>query len=394
MSAWRRVFEVARRDLLQRARSRVFLITTLLLVMLILAGGPLLAALAPDSTAIELGVVGTAGEGLVPALDARAEALDVEYELTDFPDRDAADQALREGDVVAVMDGYSIVWLDDTGPITNALVSGALQELRRVETIEELGLTQEELTALFAPPIPETITLEEPDPEQGVRQGAAYAGAIVLFMSVVLFGQFVLLGVLEEKSNRVAEVVLSRVRPVELLAGKIMGIGLLGLGQLIVIGAALIFAVSTVDIADLPNLSEIGLNVILTVVFWYVLGYSLYSVLYAAAGSLVSRQEDVQGVSWIPMIGLLPAYFIALAASIDPDTLLVRVASMFPGTAPMVMPVRASATDVPLWEYLAGVAVTIATIYLLVRLAARIYQGGILRSGRIKLREAWRGSAG
>ena len=145
-----------------------------------------------------------------------------------------------------------------------------------------------------------------------------------------------------------------------------------------------------IDVADLPNLSEVGLTVILGVVGWFVLGYAFYAVLYAAAGSLVSRQEDVQGVGWIPMIGLVPAYLLATSASQNPDQSIVKVASMLPALAPLVMPARYAAGDAALWEVGVAILVTLASTYLVMRFAARVYRGGILQTGRAKLRDAYR----
>jgi ABC-2 type transport system permease protein len=288
------------------------------------------------------------------------------------------------------IDGRTVLWEQETSSLTNAMVTTALQELERQDAIEALGLSSDEVTQLLSPAPPAVETLEEPDPERAVRQGAAYVGALVLFTSILMFGQFVLLGVLEEKSNRVAEVVLSRVRPIELLAGKVIGIGLLGLAQLLVIAAAALALVSMIDLVDLPNLSEVGIPVILGMVGWYVLGYAFYGVLYAAAGSLVSRQEEVQGVGWIPMIGLMPAYLLAIVASQAPDLPIIKDGSMLPALAPVVMPTRYAAGGVALWEVGVAILVTVASTYLVIRFAARVYRGGILRTRRAKLREAYR----
>jgi ABC-2 type transport system permease protein len=204
----------------------------------------------------------------------------------------------------------------------------------------------------------------------------------------------VLLGVLEEKSSRVVEVVLSRVRPIELLAGKVIGIGLLGLvAQLLVFAAVALVLVSMIDLADLPNLSEVGVTVIMGVVGWFVLGYASYAVLFAAAGSLVSRPEDVQGVvGWLPGIGLVPAYLLAVIASQSPDEPLVKLGSFLPALAPLVMPARYAAGDVALWEVGVAILVTVASTYLVIRFAARVYRGGILRTRRAELRDAYRGA--
>ena len=115
--------------------------------------------------------------------------------------------------------------------------------------------------------------LEEPDPNDQPRQVAAFVGLMVLYISILMFGQFVLMGVMEEKQNRVVEVVLSRVRPTSILAGKVIGIGLLGLTQIVALGGAGLLMVNIIDVADV-DLSAIGVQVFLWILFWYLLGYA------------------------------------------------------------------------------------------------------------------------
>lgn len=390
MMARRSIFEVARRDFIERARNRWFLIVTAVVVLALLGGGLLLASGVTDQPAIDVGHVGTSPAALPAVLDAVAEYMDVDYELHEFESREAAEAALVKGDIEVAIDGRTVVWERETSSLPNAMVTTALQELERQDTIGSLGLSNDDVTRLLSPPPPAAETLEEPDPERGVRQGAAYVGVLVLFASIIMFGQFVLLGVLEEKANRVAEVVLSRVRPIELLAGKVIGIGLLALAQLLVFASAALALVSIIEPIDLPNLSEVGVSVILSVVGWFVLGYAFYAVLYAAAGSLVSRQEDVQGVGWIPMVGLLPAYLLAITASQNPDLAIVKIGSMLPALAPLVMPARHAAGDAAPWEVGVAILVTLASTYLVILFASRVYRGGILRTGRAKLRDAYR----
>ncbi len=393
MMAMRGIYEVARRDFTQRARNPWFIIATVVIVLALVGGGLLLAAGVADQPAIDIGHVGTPPAALTDVLDAVAEYMDVDYELHEMASREAAEAALVKGDIAVAIEGRTVVWEQETRSLPNAMVTTALQELERQDTIGSLGLSSNEVTRLLSPPPPAVETIEEPDPERGVRQGAAYVGVLVLFASIIMLGQFVLLGVLEEKANRVAEVVLSRVRPVELLAGKVIGIGLLGLAQLLVFAATALALVSMIDPVDVPNLSKVGISVILSVVGWFVLGYAFYAVLYAAAGSLVSRQEDVQGVGWIPMVGLLPAYLLAVAASQNPDLAIVEVGSMLPALAPLVMPARYAAGDASLWEVGVAILVTVASTYLVILFASRVYRGGILRTGRAKLRDAYRSAS-
>ena len=186
------------------------------------------------------------------------------------------------------------------------------------------------------------------------------------------------------------EVLLSRLRPAELLAGKILGIGLVGLAQFsLVVGAAFV-ALSYSDNTLAPDTAP---GTLAWIVFWFVLGYGFYSVLYAGAGSLVSRQEETQSLV-LPMTAVqLVAYFLAFVSTESPDGGAAVVGSLFPPTAPMVMIVRIAHGGVPLWQIVLAVALMVETITGLVRLAARVYAGGVLRFGaRVPLSEAWRGA--
>ena len=128
------------------------------------------------------------------------------------------------------------------------------------------------------------------------------------------------------------------------------------------------------------------------IVFWFVLGYAFYSVLYATAGSLVSRQEEAQSIQFPITAVLLVAYFFALTTIESPDSAAALVGSLLPPTAPMVMIVRIANGGVPWWQIVLSVALMVVTIYGMVQLAGRIYAGAVLRfGGRLRLRDAWRG---
>jgi ABC-2 type transport system permease protein len=209
-------------------------------------------------------------------------------------------------------------------------------------------------------------------------------------MAILMFGQFVMLGVLEEKSNRVVEVVLSRVQPHQILTGKVLGIGLLGLAQLVILTGAVIVTLTMVDIADI-DLAGIGAGLFARIVFWFLLGYAFFSVLYASMGALVSRQEDAMSAGMIPILLMLPGYFFSLIASSDPEVLAVRIFSLIPPTSPMVMPIRSSVTDVPAWEIALSIALILAAVYGMIRIGGRVYRGGVLQIGaKVRIRDAWR----
>jgi ABC-2 type transport system permease protein len=232
------------------------------------------------------------------------------------------------------------------------------------------------------------------DPEETPRRIGALAGMFVLYMSILIFGQFVAMGIVEEKQNRVVEVVLSRIKPAQLLVGKVLGIGALGLLQVLAIGAAAVVALTFVDLPDV-SLAGLGAEIIASVVFWYLLGFTLYSFLYAALGATVSRQEDLQGAVILPVFLILPGFFLAQVAVEFPDGTLATVGSLVPFWTPMVMPVRMASGGVPWVQVALSVALVALTIVVLVRVGARVYSGAVLRTGaRVKLRDAWKGARG
>jgi ABC-2 type transport system permease protein len=391
MTSLRQTWEIARRDLTQRARSRAFLVSTGLIVLLVLAIGPLLASTINDPPPQEIGVVGTLEKEFEAATGAAATAFNLNVRFTEFPSLETAEAALLDGAVrVVVTEDGELVWRKEPNQILASVIGSALQAVDRGRTIEELGITPEEAAAIITPAPPVTRSLETPDPNAEPRRIAALVGAFVMYMAILMFGQFVMLGVLEEKSNRVVEVVLSRVQPYQILTGKVIGIGLLGLGQLIVLSGAVIVTLTMVDIADI-DLAGIGAGLFARIVFWFLLGYAFFSVLYASMGALVSRQEDAMSAGMIPILLMLPGYFFSLIASSDPEVLAVRIFSLIPPTSPMVMPIRSSVTDVPAREIALSIVLILAAVYGMIRIGGRVYRGGVLQIGaKVRIREAWR----
>lgn len=387
----RRILLVARRDFTQRARSRPFLVSMGVVFVVILGVGPLLALQFREPRPYRVGVEGTVPPNLQSAIAARATLFDRTVEMSTYPSTASGEEAVRTRKIdVLVEDGQRLVWRETENSQLATIVVGALDDLSRAQTITQLGLTSEEAARLLSPPAPASAILEPPDPERVPRIVGANVGTIVLYMAILLFGQFVLLGVLEEKSSRVVEVVLSRVRPAELLAGKVLGIGLLGILQIVAVGVAGMLLVTRLDIPGVA-LPSLGLRIILSVFLWFLLGFAFYAVVYAALGSTISRQEDTQGVAMIPALLLVPGYFIALFGLENPNGLLPAITSLIPPFAPVVMPMRLALGGVPLWQTGLSVLLLVASTYGLVRLAGRIYEGALLHLGaKVRLRDAWR----
>lgn len=390
MSSARRLWLVARREWNQRVRTLAFRISTLISILIV---GALI--LVPDmygggADAPTVGLVGESSPELPDLVRASGDQLGLSVEIHEFREGSAGRAALRSDDVsVLLVDQQQLVWKAETDDQLEAAVTSAVQVLQQREAIAELRLTPQEARRLLgAPDLPST-SLEPFTQQRSEREELAWVGLVVLFTAIAFYGGFLLVGVVEEKSSRVVEVLLSRLRPTELLAGKISGIGLVGLAQLaLVAGSALIALRFSENTTATTTPSTIG-----WIVIWFVLGYGFYSVLYATAGSLVSRQEEAQSIQFPISAVLLVAYVLSMQATQSPDGTAALVGSFLPPTAPMVMIVRIAHGSVPWWEIaLSIVSITVA-IYALIRLAGRIYAGAVLRVGpRLRLTEAWRGS--
>ncbi len=209
---------------------------------------------------------------------------------------------------------------------------------------------------------------------------------LLLYFQLIGYGVWVALGVVEEKSSRVVELLLATLRPWQLLAGKVLGIGLLGLGQLVLTGLVGIAAAFGTGAVDVPS----GIaGVAGQVLIWFLLGFAFYACLYAALASLVSRQEEVQNVTAPLSVLLVGSFFLAIGAQSSPDSGLVRVTSIVPPFSTMVMPIRWASGNVPLWQVGLSMLLMLIAVVLLIRLAGRIYAGAVLRSGpRVRIREA------
>ncbi len=395
MNQWRQVALLAKREFTTRAASKTFLITMSLLVVVILAVGPIVNLLEGDETeATKIGIAGTEPPGIDQALAYQAALLEIDIEIRRFPDAAAGEEAVTDGEVAVVLvDGSEIVFHTDVSARLSALVGGALTTAVKSSTLSNLGLSDAEISAVVEPVPFEVSTLEEDDPEEDAKRVGAFVGTIALYISILMFGQFVAMGTVEEKQNRVVEIVLARVRPWQILVGKVVGIGALGLLQLLLLAGAAYLSAQLADLGDI-DLAAIGIPIIAGVIFWFILGYAFYAFLYATVGSTVSRQEDLQGAMMLPIALILPGYFIALIGAENPDGLVPTIASMLPPWAPFVMPMRiASGVALP-WEIGVAVIGMVVAVMALLWIGSRVYAGALLRSGgKVKLRDAWKAAA-
>ncbi|NND03805.1 MAG: ABC transporter permease [Acidimicrobiia bacterium] len=394
MSDWRTLLLVARRDFVERLKSRAFQISTALTVVLVLAAVILPQLFADGPNEWNVGVVDVEAvqlEATMTALQGDSDPIGVNVRSVDS--RETLVRLLEAGEVdVGVVKGEGVITGDGTSRALGTLAAAALTAVELTDRAEQLGLTPQQVAGLLGlEQAPISSISGEPDADAQGAEALALFATILLFVSIVTYGQWILIGVIEEKSNRVVEVVVGTVPPRILLTGKVLGIGLLGLIQLVLIAIVAFVALRLTGTATLPDTTG---AVIVASAFWFLGGFAFYATAYAAAGALVSRQEEAQNAAFPLTLVLMAAYFLA-TFSLTGDNPVIRIASLLPPFAPMTMPLqialgRASTIDIVISSVL-----MIMGVYLLLRVAARIYRGGILRSGgKIRINEAWRSSEG
>lgn len=401
---------VARREYLVRVRSRTYVISTILLVIAV-------AAFTLLPTIFQ--AVGVGDDRQSIALDVQADDLPsdpavtlrlllgmadaAETSVTTTDDAAAAAQAVRDGELDGLLtirrgaDGeLAFEYLSAANPIseTRLLVTQAALSLAVTDRLVRAGLSPAQSEEIFRPPV-FTSTAADPDVPGAADYGAAallaYIVVILTFMAVLTYGNWVAQSVAEEKSNRVMELLITAATPRQLLTGKVVGTGAAGLTQYLATIAAFGLGVAAagpvagaLGVEDgigfpLPSLEAWMLPVFGT---FFLLGFLLYSTLYAAAGSMVSRSEDVQQAVG-PLIFLtVVGYFVSFAALNDPEAGWVAGLSLVPFFSPYLMPTRMLLTAVSAGEVLAAVAILAVTLVAAIWLASRIYSAGVLLYGQ------------
>lgn len=398
------LWQVGLREITERARSRAYLLTTGLTILIVLGLIVIPNLFGGDTAESTVGSVGEGNDEIVStavelgnAGDEPGDPPSIAMETVEFADRATALEALDEGDVDAVLvDGQEVV-VRSVGGFGG---SSFIMELQRAagtvqiqSVIEEQGQGAADIVEILTTDPLETTTLSEGDPEESEsRTVIAYFGLLLLYLAVLLYGTWILTGVTEEKSSRVVEVLLSSVRPWQILGGKILGIGLLAMIQLLSTIVVALVALRVTEAFDLPQI-EIGS--VLNLLLWFVLGFLIFAVLFGAAGSLVSRTEDANTIAMPMSMTAVVGFFVSITALNDPDGIVAVIFTFVPMTSPFVVPVRTALHAIPGWQYLAALAITITAIVVLTGIAGRIYAGGLLRyGGRVKVGDAWKSANG
>jgi ABC-2 type transport system permease protein len=391
-SWWRLTRIVAGREIAERTRARSFWIASVLLLVAVAAGVLIPALLQGTRSAAAVGVIGARTPALTQTVRAAGQISGTTVTIVSVPGEAAARAGLRSGRLAAVLVGDSEVLVEQesvtgTGSPGSTL-AGALAEVGGLQKLyAELppGAAAQIARSGIALPV-HGLT---PPPRGLVGRVTGLAAAILIYVIILTYGVRITIGVGEEKSSRVVEVLLTTLRPTQLLAGKVIGMGTLALAQIgILVGTyfALAYAVGSAAVRGAAG------GVVLAGALWLLLGYVFYCTAYAAAGSLITRQADAYNASLplqLPLIfGYVLAYTVVYSNSVS---WFYHLLGFIPFTAPVVMPVLVAVGAAPAWQMLLSVAITLAATVGMARLAGRVYERAILRTGtRLRARQVLR----
>ncbi len=393
MSQFRLVKIVAAREFLLRLRSKAFLaslvITTLILLAIII-----IPTLGGDGEPgpIKLGTLAGRANDLQAAIADAPSDSDVQF--TTFATRQEAEAALRRDDVEAVLLGGDEVLVGKAGFLDQSTVPDIVYVGSRLLQFQQAssnsGLSIQELAELTQPALNIQI-LDEQD-SNIARTIIAYIGMMVTYLAILMYGSWTMAGVMEEKTTKVVETIVSTLRPRYLLAGKVIGIGALAFLQIGVLVIAGSIAATTTGI--LSDFGGLPVDSLVMLLIWFIVGFSFYNTLFAATGALINQIDDAQAANLPLSLVAVGSMMTSYAALNDPNGLAAIIGSYVPLSAPFVVPIRYALNAIATWELALTLTITVAFAVLAVLTSGRIYEGALLRSGgRVKLAEAWRGDS-
>jgi ABC-2 type transport system permease protein len=424
----RNTWLIIQREYLERVRQRSFLVLTLLLPAIIVGAFVIpskLSRMKNSKTQRLVVVTSTPHFGEIvrqqlvastkPGEEASADAdkdkdKDKDVDDDDKPSRDYAIEvdsnssetertALRNRVTSGDIDGY--LWLSDDavaarkvtyygretgGFIEKSWLRGQLDRAILLEELAQRGVGGAQADELLKPVKLETMHLEAGRETKANDRGAFFAVLIMvmlLYMAVIFYGVSVMRAVLEEKNSRVMEVMLSSATSTELMAGKLIGVGAVGLTQIgIWIVMAGVYALPALAASASTGEIRIAPLTLAAFALFFLFGYFLYSSIYAAVGAVITSEQEGQQLQFIILLPLIVAVFMMGPVMRAPDSPVAVWTSMVPFFSPVLMYVRIAVQPPPVWQIALSLVLLVVTIAGILILCARIYRIGILMYGK------------
>ena len=395
------IWLIAKREYLERVRTKSFILTTIL-IPLLMGGGIVVAVLTqgkPD-TSSRIAVV-SADQQLALDLQAEIESnKDHHYTVDVISPPDAGTRTTLDGELAnKQLDGY--LWItpaatsaarptfsytprSDRAYATKEDIKAALRSVLIRERLSHQGMVASDVTSLMQP-----VQLDTTQAGKNDSSTAAYVTVIILFFLmyfvIMLYGMNVARSIIEEKTSRVFEVLLATITSEEIMAGKMLGVGAVGLTQVFIwLGAALMLtgvaAVQSMAGGQL-HLSLNAAEIIFFFVF-FILGFLLYASIAAALGAMTNSEQELQQLNMVLVLPLAACFFAMGVVVSNPNSAVSVILSLIPFMTPLIMYLRISIVAVPVWQIGLSVALMLASIYAVLWVASRIYRVGILMYGK------------
>ncbi|HJQ48022.1 MAG TPA: ABC transporter permease [Amycolatopsis sp.] len=390
MSSWAAIRLVAGREISTKLRSKAYLISTFVLVIAFVAFAVVMK-LVGGTPATTVGLT-PANAAVAAPLQATAKAIGETVETRQVPDDATARDEVSSGTLDAALTGdgtrVQVVVKKDLDSSLRSALTVLAGKLALNQQIVALGGNPAQVDAAVATAHVDVLPLQQPRQYNSQQLILGIIAGVLIYLSLMLNGQGVAQGVVEEKTSRVVELLLATIRPWQLLAGKVLGIGAVGLLQMAVIGVAGIVAGLATGVLTISVSAAAG--TVIWLIVWYLLGFLMYSIVFAGLGALVSRQEEVSGAVGPALMFVIAGYVLGISIlPSNPSSPLVEVLSVIPVFAPTLMPMRLAMGGVPVWEAGLSVLLVVLLIPALIWLSARIYRNAVLRTGaKVRLRDA------
>jgi ABC-2 type transport system permease protein len=419
----RKVLLIIRREYLVRVRTKAFVIFTVLMPLFVGAVFVLPGRLMMRGSGTKHIAIVTADRVLANSMEAElsgARSADDDDEAPPTQTNKAAKpafdisvlttptEALRQQLTTQVRDGSldGFTWIDPDAVsnrkatyysrnagdfIDAALISRALRFALSQRELASHGFSPAQAKTLLGPVDLDTVHIDKQGSNRSNGLGAFMLPFLLMFaiyMTVFIYGLYVMRSVMEEKSSRIVEVLLGSVTPMQLMAGKIIGVGAVGLTQIGLWAAAGSilgtgsFALVRQLIGSSMKDAHVSTAALILFPAFFILGYATYACLYAAIGAMVNSDEEAQQLQFPITLPLVFCMVFAMSIIRDPNSPVAFWLSMFPLTSPIIMFVRISVSMPPTWQIALSLAISLASLYGLVWLTSRIYRIGILMYGK------------
>ncbi|MDZ7914511.1 MAG: ABC transporter permease [Rhodococcus sp. (in: high G+C Gram-positive bacteria)] len=386
---------IAAREIRTRVRAKSFLLTNVVLIAVIVGGILVWSILGSGGDdAQRIGLVGV-DQAVSQTISEQAGASGARVETVEIADEASARSSTASGDLALALvlrsdgSGYTAYTPDTVDTALETVVRGAVSTHAVTQVLAERNIDFSQISSEAAAGSGlAVVAANPPEPYRDQRIAVAMVGVIVLLMSIMLGGTMVAAGVVEEKSSRIVELLLAAVRPLHLLWGKILGVGLVAFLEVMVLG---VLATATASLTGLLDVPSVAISMLLASVVWFLLGYLFFSTLYAATGAMVSRQEELGAASMPLAVLSMATLYVAIFGINSLDSGFVRVMSWIPPFSASLMPIRIATGDTDSVQIIGTFGIMIGACLGVSWIAARVYQRSILKTGaRVTWSEALR----